>query len=201
MTAIPRPVRRRALRRLLAGSSILAVAAAAFVTSQPDARASSLTLPLGSSSLMETRSAEVLSPGVTLTRIVRGTGPATTQTIASSSKGPWRISVLSIDPRFTTGHLRATFGEDLAQTEKVTDLVTGARAVAGINSSFFTFTGNPSYPGDPVGMGLYGGALLSEPRSEDPRGGLRGRRQDRQGEHRPVHLVGGADQPQHRRRP
>jgi hypothetical protein len=32
-----------------------------------------------------------------------------------------------------------------------------------VNASFFTFTANARYPGDPVGLGLYDGWLLSEP--------------------------------------
>jgi Phosphodiester glycosidase len=45
----------------------------------------------------------------------------------------------------------------------VTDLVTQAGAVAGVNASFFTFTASQLYPGTPVGLGIYQGRLLSEP--------------------------------------
>jgi hypothetical protein len=36
-------------------------------------------------------------------------------------------------------------------------------ALAGVNASFFTFTADPLYPGDPVGLGISDGKLLSEP--------------------------------------
>jgi len=40
-----------------------------------------------------------------------------------------------------------------------------AGALAGVNASFFTFSKNPSYPGDPVGLSVSRGVLLSEPQS------------------------------------
>ena len=38
-----------------------------------------------------------------------------------------------------------------------------AGALTGVNASFFTFTADPLYPGDPVGLGISDGKLLSEP--------------------------------------
>ena len=71
--------------------------------------------------------------------------------------------MLSIDPKTAAGRIEATYGIDLARTASTSYLVQFARAAAGINASFFTFGKNPLYPGDPVGLGLYGGKLLSEP--------------------------------------
>ncbi|MFB7574962.1 phosphodiester glycosidase family protein [Streptomyces sp. NPDC056165] len=104
-----------------------------------------------------------MADGVTLTRIVRGTEPAPADQINTTTRGPWVVNVLTIDPRMTRGHLEATYGPDLAKTEKTTDLVRSSGALAGVNASFFTFTASAQYPGDPVGLGLYGGKLLSEP--------------------------------------
>ncbi|HWD78846.1 MAG TPA: phosphodiester glycosidase family protein, partial [Kribbella sp.] len=70
---------------------------------------------------------------------------------------------LTIDPRKADGRLQATYGPDLAKVETTSTLVKSAGALAGVNASFFTFTANPAYPGDPVGLGLYDGKLLSEP--------------------------------------
>jgi hypothetical protein len=100
---------------------------------------------------------------VTLTRIVRGTEPAPADQINTTPRGPWVVSVLTIDPRRARGHLQATYGADLARVEKTSDLVRSAGAVAGVNASFFTFTANPTYPGEQVGLGLFDGKLLSEP--------------------------------------
>jgi exopolysaccharide biosynthesis protein len=127
------------------------------------AAAADASLPLGDANLEETRSSQTLADGVTLTRIVRGTEPAQAGQISTTTRGPWVVNVLTIDPHKTRGHLEATYGPDLAKTEKTTDLVRSSGALAGVNASFFTFTASAQYPGDPVGFGLYGGKLLSEP--------------------------------------
>ncbi|WP_405057179.1 phosphodiester glycosidase family protein [Kribbella sp. NBC_01505] len=123
-------------------------------------------LPIGDSDLVETRSSESLGRGVTLTRIVRGTEPAPADQINTTPRGPWVVSVLTIDPRRARGQLQATYGADLARVEKTSELVRGAGAVAGVNASFFTFTANPTYPGEQVGLGIFDGKLLSEPLSD-----------------------------------
>jgi len=127
------------------------------------ASANTFTLGIGASDLVEIRTSQSLAPGLTLTRIVRGVQPTTVDQIPTTNRGPWRINVLSIDPALARGHVRATYGPDLARAEKVTDLVRLSGAVAGINASFFTYTANLRYPGEPRGLGLYRGAVLSEP--------------------------------------
>jgi exopolysaccharide biosynthesis protein len=120
-------------------------------------------LPLGDQDLAETRSSEALAKGVTLTKIVRGTEPAPPDQINTTTRGPWVINVLTIDPRKAKGRLKATYGPDLAKVEKTSDLVRTSGALAGVNASFFTFTASVLYPGDPVGLGIFDGKLLSEP--------------------------------------
>jgi exopolysaccharide biosynthesis protein len=71
--------------------------------------------------------------------------------------------VLTIDPAKSEGRLKATYGPDLAKVEKTSDLVRTSGALAGVNASFFTFTASQLYPGDPVGLGIFDGKLLSEP--------------------------------------
>lgn len=120
-------------------------------------------LPLGDSDLVERRTSRTLADGVTLTRIVRGTEPAAPDQINTTTRGPWVVNVLAIDPDKANGLLKATYGPDLAHVERTTDLVRLSGALAGVNASFFTFTANRQYPGDPVGLGIYSGKLLSEP--------------------------------------
>jgi exopolysaccharide biosynthesis protein len=120
-------------------------------------------LPLGDQNLTETRSTQTLTDGVTLTRIVRGTEPAPADQINTTTRGPWVVNVLTIDPAKSKGYLKATYGSDLAKVEKTTDLVRTSGALAGVNASFFTFTASAQYPGDPVGLGIFDGKLLSEP--------------------------------------
>ncbi|MFI7615090.1 phosphodiester glycosidase family protein [Nonomuraea terrae] len=148
---------RRSLTR--ATAALLAVA---LLPTGPAASAEA-AVPLGAEGLAETRTTRALADGVTLTRIVRGAGRASTDEINTTTRGPWVINVLTIDPAETRGHLRATYGPDLAGTETTTDLVRSSGALAGINASFFTFSANPEYRGEPVGLGLYDGKLLSEP--------------------------------------
>jgi hypothetical protein len=120
-------------------------------------------LPLGDADLAETRTTTTLAKGVTLTRIVRGTDPAPADQINTTTRGPWVVNVLTIDPRQARGELRTTYGPDLAKVEKTSDLVRTSGALAGVNASFFTFTASALYPGDPVGLGISDGKLLSEP--------------------------------------
>jgi hypothetical protein len=123
----------------------------------------SVGLPIGDQDLSETRTSQTLAKGVTLTRIVRGTDPAPADQINTTTRGPWVVNVLTIDPARSKGHLQTTYGPDLAKVEKTTDLVRAAGARAGVNASFFTFTASAQYPGDPVGLGIFDGRLLSEP--------------------------------------
>ncbi|HYO40917.1 MAG TPA: phosphodiester glycosidase family protein [Nocardioidaceae bacterium] len=120
-----------------------------------------VTLPLGDADLVETRTVETLTAGVTLTRIQRGRTPAPPDQIPTTTRGPWRVNVLTIDRARARGHLRVTHGEDLSRTEPTTELVRMTGALAGVNGSFFRI--GTAFPGDPVGLGVYGGRLLSEP--------------------------------------
>jgi hypothetical protein len=149
----------------LTRAATLTAAALLLLLAPPAGRATAAeaTLPLGDPGLAETRTTQTLADGVTLTRIVRGTEPAPADQINTTTRGPWVVDVLTIDPRRARGQLKATYGPDLAHTEKTTDLVRSSQALAGVNASFFTFTASAQYPGDPVGLGLYDGRLLSEP--------------------------------------
>lgn len=157
----PHALLRRAPVALALAASVFA-AVAAVPSQQQHATASRASLPLGDADLTEVRSVEPLAAGVRLTRIVRGSQPAAPGVISTTPRGPWRVSVLSIDPDRARGHLKATYGYDLAQVETTTNLVKSAGALAGVNASFFAI-GSPEHPGEPVGLGLYRGSVLSEP--------------------------------------
>ncbi|MCW3815880.1 phosphodiester glycosidase family protein [Micromonospora sp. DR5-3] len=148
-----------------AGAIAAATLAAVALGVVPQARAEAATdaLPLGDADLTEVRTTRALADGVTLTHIERGSVPAPADQINTTTRGPWVVNVLTIDPSKARGHLKATYGPDLAKVEKTTDLVRASGALAGVNASFFTFTASQLYPGDPVGLGLFGGKLLSEP--------------------------------------
>ncbi|MFI6675779.1 phosphodiester glycosidase family protein [Kribbella sp. NPDC050470] len=148
---------------VLATVATLSAAPTAFADSSAAEQQLSQALPLGDQDLAETRTSQVLAKGVTLTKIVRGTEPAAPDQINTTTRGPWVVNVLTIDPAMSKGRLKATYGPDLAKVEKTSDLVRTAGAVAGVNASFFTFTASQLYPGEQVGLGIFDGKLLSEP--------------------------------------
>ena len=137
------------MRRLLVG---LCGALGLALVAVPPVTADSPVLPLGDPTLVETRESTVLAEGVTLTRIVRGRKYARENQIQTTTRGPWRVNVLEIDPTLAAGTLRSTFGRDLARVDKVTALAPAAGALAAVNASFFTFTASKLYPGRKIGQ-------------------------------------------------
>ncbi|MFJ8999928.1 phosphodiester glycosidase family protein [Streptomyces sp. NPDC102359] len=87
---------------------------------------------------------------------------------ATTDRGPWRLDVLTIDPRTFRGTLDATHGPDIEDRETVSALADDADAVAAVNAGFFVLDPRSGAPGDPAGVGLYDGRLLSEPVSGRP---------------------------------
>ncbi|MQA24728.1 MAG: sporulation domain-containing protein [Micromonosporaceae bacterium] len=81
----------------------------------------------------------------------------------ADSTGPWRIQVLTIDPRVFRGSLGATYGPDLERRETTSALARRSGATAAVNAGFFVFDPAAGAPGDPAGAGVYDGALRSEP--------------------------------------
>lgn len=155
-------------RRLIVTATALVIAAAGTPAASAAAEsAHPANLPLGAANLTETRSTTTLARGITLTHIVRGMTPADPDEINTTDQGPWVVNQLTIDPHLARGHLQATYGKDIAGGESVSDLVASSRGLIGTNASFFTYTASKDYPGDPVGLGVYGGKLLSEP-TNDP---------------------------------
>lgn len=148
------------MRRLFVG---LCGALGLALLSLPSVAADAPVLPLGDPTLVETRETTVLAEGVTWTRIVRGRKYARESRIQTTTRGPWRVNVLEIDPAVAAGTLKSTHGYDLARVEKVTAMAPAVGALAAVNASFFTFSADQRYPGDPVGLGIYDGELLSEP--------------------------------------
>lgn len=82
---------------------------------------------------------------------------------ADEARGPWRVDVLRVDPDRFRGELDGSFGPDLESRERTSDLAQAAGAVAAVNGGFFVFDPRAGAPGDPAGVGVYEGALLSEP--------------------------------------
>ncbi|GAA4011959.1 phosphodiester glycosidase family protein [Streptomyces marokkonensis] len=80
----------------------------------------------------------------------------------ATDRGPWRVDVLTIDPRRFRGSLDASYGPDLEQRETTSELSKSADATAAVNAGFFVLDPKAGAPGDPAGVGVYDGRLLSE---------------------------------------
>src|SRR5690606_18593884 len=81
----------------------------------------------------------------------------------AASTGPWRIDVLTVDPAKFRGRLVGAYGPDLENRETTSALASAAGAKAAVNAGFFVLDPAAGAPGDPAGVGVYGGRLLSEP--------------------------------------
>ncbi|WP_225635400.1 phosphodiester glycosidase family protein [Streptomyces solaniscabiei] len=84
----------------------------------------------------------------------------------ATDRGPWHIDVLTIDPRTFRGGLEASYGPDLENRETTSVLSNAAGATAAVNAGFFVLDPKAGAPGDPAGVGVYDGRLLSEPVSD-----------------------------------
>ncbi len=85
-------------------------------------------------------------------------------------RGPWNVKVVTIDPRRFRGTLDASFGPNLQDRETTSELARAAGATLGVNAGYFVFDPAAGAPGDPAGVGVYDGELLSE--TVDGRPGL-----------------------------
>lgn len=85
-----------------------------------------------------------------------------------SARGPWQVRVVTIDPRRFRGSLDASYGPDLYDRETTSQLARAAGATIGVNGGYFVFSPAAGAPGDPAGVGVYGGRLLSEPINDRP---------------------------------
>ncbi|WP_326667845.1 phosphodiester glycosidase family protein [Streptomyces sp. NBC_01257] len=85
-----------------------------------------------------------------------------------ADRGPWRVDVLTIDPHRFRGRLEPSYGPDLENRERTSELAAAAGATAAVNAGFFVLDPKAGAPGDPAGVGVYDGRLLSEPVSGRP---------------------------------
>jgi len=81
---------------------------------------------------------------------------------APTDRGPWVVQVLTIDPRTFRGDLVGDFGPDLERRETTSVLAAAKGATAAVNAGFFVLDPAAGAPGDPAGVGVYDGRLLSE---------------------------------------
>jgi exopolysaccharide biosynthesis protein len=78
------------------------------------------------------------------------------------TSGPWVVRVLTIDPRIYRGEIYATHGSSISGRSTVSALGRFAGALAAINAGFFVMWPADGVPGDPAGLFIDHGKLLSE---------------------------------------
>lgn len=157
----------RALRRLavpaLLASATLGLPLAAHALPAAPRAPKAPRVDIGAANLPEVRRAHSIAHGVTWTSIVRGTGAAKAAEIPTTAAGPWRINVVTIDPKRAKGQLRTAIGADLARPEPTTTLAAWSGALVAMNGSFFAMSRSPAYPGEPQGFAVNSGVVVSEP--------------------------------------
>lgn len=119
-------------------------------------------IPLGRSGLPERKVPRTISPGVDITTVFRGDKPARANAIGSTQYGPWAVRLVVIDPKKTGARLQTTIGDDLARTDRVTELARRTGSIVSMNGSFFSLGRSPKAPGDPVGFAMLGGTVISK---------------------------------------
>lgn len=86
----------------------------------------------------------------------------------STTRGPWNLEVITIDPKQYKGQLTGSFGADLEKRETTSQMAAGANALAAVNAGFFVMDPRAGAVGDPAGVGVYGGKVLREPVADRP---------------------------------
>jgi hypothetical protein len=125
----------------------MAIAVVALLSLAFAGHAAAAPLPLGPPSLREHRATTTVAPGVTWTRIVRGS--------ARPGEGPWRVNVLrsapgtSVDTRLSN--------DVIAGLERPSSTARRAGALAGVNGPYYDVRG------EVVGAVVTRGQLVSEP--------------------------------------
>lgn len=87
---------------------------------------------------------------------------------SSQSRGPWKLEVLTIDPKQFQGQLTSGFGPNLQDRETTSQLAAGAGALAATNGGYFVLDPKAGAPGDPTGAAVSDGLILSEPVGDRP---------------------------------
>src|SRR5690606_13444123 len=76
--------------------------------------------------------------------------------------GPWHVKVLMVDARTFRGSYAASLGTSVAKRETVSSMARRDGAIAAVNGGFFNIRTARHGQGDPVGVSVVGGRLLSE---------------------------------------
>ena len=87
---------------------------------------------------------------------------------SENDHGPWKLEVLTIDPKEFRGDLTSSFGANLEDREKTSQLAAASGALAATNGGYFVMDPAAGAPGDPAGAAVHDGKVLSEPVGDRP---------------------------------
>jgi exopolysaccharide biosynthesis protein len=87
---------------------------------------------------------------------------------SDDDRGPWKLEVLTIDPKEFRGDLTSSVGPNLQDRETTSQLSSAAGALAGVNGGYFVLDPKAGAPGDPAGTAVQDGRILSEPVGDRP---------------------------------
>jgi exopolysaccharide biosynthesis protein len=76
--------------------------------------------------------------------------------------GPWHVKIVTIDAKTFRGSYAASLGTSVAKRETVSSMARARAALAAVNGGFFNIHTAPNLRGEPVGISVVGGRLLSE---------------------------------------
>ncbi|GAA2908132.1 phosphodiester glycosidase family protein [Streptosporangium fragile] len=80
----------------------------------------------------------------------------------TATTGPWNMHVLMVDPKVFRGSFKTSVGKSVAKRETTSSMSKLTGAIAGVNGGFFNIHTARALQGDPVGVSVVGGRLLSE---------------------------------------
>ncbi|CAH0280067.1 hypothetical protein SRABI83_03897 [Arthrobacter sp. Bi83] len=87
---------------------------------------------------------------------------------SGQTRGPWKLEVLTIDPKKFRGELSSSFGPNLQDRETTSALAAADGALAATNGGYFVLDPKAGAPGDPAGTAVANGKILSEPVGDRP---------------------------------
>jgi hypothetical protein len=76
--------------------------------------------------------------------------------------GPWQMQIIMIDPHRFQGTYRSTLGVATGRRETTSAMARRAGAIAAVNGGFFSIHAPRPFSGDPTGISVVAGRLLSE---------------------------------------
>ncbi len=80
----------------------------------------------------------------------------------TETTGPWDMRVLMVNPKVFRGSFKTSVGKSVAKRESTSSMSKLTGAIAGVNGGFFNIHTAKALQGDPVGVSVVGGRLLSE---------------------------------------